>query len=301
MATEHPVDNLAVTELVAHSRGGPTVMRILLGSQLRRMRLARGISREDAGFAIRASHAKITRLERGQVGFKIRDVEDLLTLYGLTDPKERAAMIDLVRQANAHGWWHKHSDVLPSWFNVYMGLEEAASVIRAFEVQFVPGLLQTEAYARAVIGLSRTATTTAEIDSRVDMRMRRKERLLEGGSRLWAVIDEAGLRRPYGGDDVLREQLDHLIQLADHPRVTIQLAPFSMGGHPAAGGPFTILRFASDQLPDIVYLEQLASALYLDKYEETHGYTEIMDHVTIQAPVPAETPALLARIRDSLP
>lgn len=301
MATEHPVDDLTVTELVAQSLGGPTVIRILLGSQLRRMRLARGISREDAGFAIRASHAKITRLERGQVGFKVRDVEDLLTLYGLTDPKERAAILDLVRQANANGWWHKHSDVLPSWFNVYMGLEEAASIIRTFEVQFVPGLLQTKAYARAVMELSRTATTISEIDSRVDMRMQRKERLLQGGSRLWAVIDEAGLRRPYGGDEVLREQIDHLIELTEHPRVTIQLAPFAMGGHPAAGGPFTILRFASDQLPDIVYLEQLASALYLDKYEETHSYTEIMDHVTIQAPVPAETPALLRQIRDSLP
>lgn len=300
MTSEQPADGLAVNELVAQSNSGPTVMRILLGAQLRRMRVAKGISREDAGFAIRASHAKITRLERGQVGFKVRDVEDLLTLYGLTDPGERRALLDLVHRANAHGWWHKHSDVLPSWFNVYMGLEEAASIIRSFEVQFVPGLLQTEDYARAVIELSRTATAKNEIDSRVAMRMRRKERLLTSDSRLWVVIDEAGLRRPYGGDAVLRSQLDHLIELSAHPNITIQLTPFAMGGHPAAGGPFTILRFASDQLPDIVYLEQLASALYLDKYEDTHGYAEIMDRVTMQAPFPTATPDLLRQIRDSL-
>ncbi|OLT29758.1 transcriptional regulator [Nocardiopsis sp. CNR-923] len=281
-------------DFLANSSGGPTVLRILLGSQLRRLRQSRGISRHDAGYAIRASHAKISRMELGQVSFKPRDVDDLLKLYGVDDPAEREALLGLISSANAQGWWHKYGDVLPQWFGVYIGLEEAASVIRTFEVQFVPGLLQSEEYARSVIRLSRTATSEEDVTNRVNMRMHRRRRFAESQApRLWAVIDEAVLHRPYGDDDIMRGQIEHLIAMTRRPNITIQVATFAMGGHAAAGGPFSILRFPTPQLPDVVYLEQLSSALYFDKYDDTHRYAQTMDHLATQAPPPNETEGIL--------
>ncbi|MFC9087824.1 helix-turn-helix domain-containing protein [Nocardiopsis dassonvillei] len=287
--------NLQVTQdFLANSSGGPTVLRILLGTQLRRLRQEKGISRHDAGYAIRASHAKISRMELGQVSFKRRDVDDLLKLYGVDRADQREALLGLVSSANAQGWWHKYGDVLPNWFGVYVGLEEAASVIRTFEVQFVPGLLQSEDYARSVIRLSRTATSDEDVDSRVQMRMRRQRRFVEPDApRLWAVIDEAVLHRPYGDTRVMREQIEHLIGMARRPNITLQIATFAMGGHPAAGGPFSILRFPTPQLPDVVYLEQLSSALYFDKYDDTHRYAQTMDHLATQAPPPSATEEIL--------
>ncbi|QVJ01913.1 helix-turn-helix domain-containing protein [Nocardiopsis eucommiae] len=292
-----PTPNHQVTQdFLANSSGGPTVLRILLGTQLRRLRQEKGISREDAGYAIRASHAKISRMELGQVSFKHRDVDDLLKLYGVREPAQREALVGMISSANAQGWWHKYGDVLPQWFGVYVGLEEAASVIRTFEVQFVPGLLQTEAYARAVIQLSRTATSEEDVNSRVNMRMHRQRRFTsaEGDPpRLWAVIDEAVLHRPFGGAEVMREQVEHLLEMARRPNITLQIATFAMGGHPAAGGPFSILRFPTPQLPDVVYLEQLSSALYFDKFDDTSRYAQTMDHLATQAPLPGQTPDLL--------
>ncbi|WP_026122994.1 helix-turn-helix domain-containing protein [Nocardiopsis halotolerans] len=287
--------NLQVTQdFLANSSGGPTVLRILLGTQLRRLRQEQGISRHDAGYAIRASHAKISRMELGQVSFKRRDVDDLLKLYGVDDTDQREALLGLISSANAQGWWHKYGDVLPNWFGVYVGLEEAASVIRTFEVQFVPGLLQSEDYARSVIRLSRNATSDEDVDSRVRMRMYRQRRFVEPEApRLWAVIDEAVLHRPYGAPEVMRGQIEHLIEMGRRPNVTIQIATFAMGGHPAAGGPFSILRFPTPQLPDVVYLEQLSSALYFDKYDDTHRYAQTMDHLATQAPPPDATEEIL--------
>ena len=179
---------------------GPTVLRILLGSQLRRLRERRGITREDAGYTIRASGSKISRMELGRVSFKERDVTDLLTLYGVNDPDERAALVDLARQANSPGWWHKYSDVLPDWFQVFVGLEEAASLIRSYEIQFVPGLLQTADYARAVVQHGQRAADPEEVEHRVSLRVERQRVLTKPDPpRLWAVVDEAVLRRPIGG------------------------------------------------------------------------------------------------------
>ncbi|CAL9524163.1 hypothetical protein SUDANB121_03915 [Nocardiopsis dassonvillei] len=299
MVADH-AENFQVTrDFLANSSGGPTVLRILLGTQLRKLRQEKGISREDAGYAIRASHAKISRMELGQVSFKHRDVEDLLKLYGVTDAAEREALLGLITSANAQGWWHQYSDVLPNWFGVYVGLEEAASVIRTFEVQFVPGLLQSEGYARSVIRLSRTATSEEDIDSRVQMRMHRQRRFTEGeGPRLWAVIDEAVLHRPYGDAAVMRGQIEHLIEMSRRPNITVQVATFAMGGHPAAGGPFSILRFPTPQLPDVVYLEQLSSSLYFDKFEDTSLYAQTMDHLATQAPPPSATEGILRSFLD---
>jgi transcriptional regulator with XRE-family HTH domain len=268
----------------SRGNGGPTVLRILLGAQLRRLREARRISLEDAANVIRASASKMSRLETGRVGFKDRDIADLLTLYGVSDPEQRDALRTLARNASTQGWWHDYSDVLPSWFEAYVGLEEAATSIRSYEIQFVPGLLQTEDYARAVTLLGHGNSPADEVDRRVGLRMARQDLLTRAQpAHMWAVLDEAVLRRPIGRPGVMRSQLKYLLELADRPNVTIQVIPFQNGGHAAAGGAFSILRFAELDLPDIVYLEQLTSALYLDKRQTVDHYLAVMERLCLEA------------------
>jgi transcriptional regulator with XRE-family HTH domain len=280
--------------------GGPTALRILLGAQLRRLREARRITLDEAGEVIRASGSKVSRLETGRVGFKDRDIADLLTFYGVTDEQQRGALRDLARSASARGWWHDYSDVLPAWFEAYIGLEEAATSIRAYEIQFVPGLLQTEDYARAVTLLGHHAAPSDEIERRVGLRMARQALLAEARPvHLWAVLDEAVLRRPAGRPGVMRRQLQHLLESADRPNVTIQVVPFRAGAHAAAGGQFSILRFAERDLPDVVYLEQLTSALYLDKRETVEHYMAVMDRLCLEAlPAASTASAISAVLRD---
>jgi transcriptional regulator with XRE-family HTH domain len=282
-------------------QGGPTVLRIVLGTQLRRLREANGITREAAGEAIRASHAKISRLELGRVGFKQRDISDLLDLYGVTDEAVRSEFLKMAEQANARGWWHQHAPVLPSWFEMYLGLEHSASVIRTYQVQFVPGLLQTEDYARNVILVGHQAESADEIDRRVNLRMTRQKMLHEPGApQFWAVIDEAALSRPFGPPHVMKEQLEHLLEMSELPNVTVQVLPFRFGSHAAAGGAFTILRFAESDLPDIVYLEQLNSAVYLDKRNEVEDYLAVMERVSVQADTPTKSMAMLRQLISDL-
>ena len=275
----------------------PTVRRIGLGNALRRLREEAGIGPEAAGRAIRASRAKISRLETGRVGFKSRDVADLLTLYGVTDPDRRAELLDHARQANQPGWWHRYSDLLPSWYETYLGLEQAASVIRTFELQYIPALLRTPDYARAVTRL--TYTRAEEIERRVELGMHRKKLLTQAHPpTLWAVIDESALRRSVcNRPEVLRAQLGHLIDMNSRPNVFLQFVPLNNGGHAAAGGPFTLLRFAQPDLPDIVYLEQLAGALYLDKRSDTERYAVVMDRLVRKLEPPDDAVAILQRIR----
>ncbi|MEV0002863.1 helix-turn-helix transcriptional regulator [Micromonospora sp. NPDC050980] len=280
---------------------GPTVLRMLLGAQLRRLRESAGVSRESAGWEIRSSESKISRMELGRVGFKERDVADLLTLYGVVAPADRAALLKLARDANSPGWWHRYGDVLPAWFQSYLGLEAATALIRTYEVQFVPGLLQTAAYAREVILLGHRGAAPAELDRRVGLRMERQELLRRADPpQLWAVLDEAVLRRPIGGAAVMREQLDALIEATAAPHVRLQIVPFTAGGHAAASGAFSILRFGDKDLPDIVYIEQLTSAIYLDKRDDLDYYAEAMERLCVEAAPPERTPELLARVRDEL-
>jgi transcriptional regulator with XRE-family HTH domain len=270
---------------------------MLLGAQLRRLRESKGLTREDAGWEIRASESKISRMELGRVGFKERDVADLLTLYGVTQEEERSALLMLAREANTPGWWHRFGDVLPNWFQSYVGLEAAAALIRTYEVQFVPGLLQTEEYARAVIMLGHGTASASEIDRRVRLRMARQQLITRPDPpRLWGVLDEATLRRPIGGAKVMRGQLEALIEATKLPNVTLQVIPFAAGGHAAAGGAFTILRFPEQDLPDVVYSEQLTSGLYLDKREDVDEYAAAMDRLCIEAEHPGRTADILAGI-----
>jgi transcriptional regulator with XRE-family HTH domain len=282
--SEGPVLNMASLTSVS----SPSVLRILLGAQLRRLRESKRITLEDAGNVIRASHSKMSRLESGRVGFKDRDVVDLFVYYGVTDQAQIQALRAIATRANSRGWWQDYSDILPSWFEEYISLEEAAIEIHGFEVQFVPGLLQTEEYARAVTLLS--YSNPKEIGRRVSLRMARQARLSGAAPvSLGIVLDEATLIRPIGGVSVMRAQLKHLIEMAQRPNVTIQVLPFKAGGHAAAGGPFSVLHFAESDLSDVVFLEQLASGQYLEKPELVRKYLAVMESLRFEAATPADS------------
>jgi hypothetical protein len=279
---------------------GPTVQRLVLGGHLRRLREEASITTEQAASAIRGSHSKISRMEHGRVGFKERDIGDLLSLYGVTSGEEREALLKLAREANTPGWWQGYSDILPHWVEPYFGLEAAASFIRIYELQFVPGLLQTAGYAHALIRLG-NASTEEDVTRRAEARIARQEILArENPPRLWAVMDEGALRRSIGGKAVMREQIRHLADMCEHPAVTLQILPFQVGAHPAMGGPFTILRFSEPDLRDVVYIEQLTSALYLDKAAEVDSYLEVMEQLCLQAEPATKTPQLLKAALNSL-
>jgi transcriptional regulator with XRE-family HTH domain len=281
--------------------GGPTVQRMLVGTQLRRLRTEAGLSREQAGEAIRASEWKIHRLENGQVGFKERDIIDLLRLYGVTDPTEVAEFVALAREANNPGWWQHYGDVLPPWFRTYVDLESVATLIRTYEGQFIPGLLQTDDYMRAVVRGAHLDESSEEVGRRVRLRMARQTLLTgEQPPRLWAVVDEAAMRRPVGGREVMRSQMERLIEAAKLPNVTLQVLAFDAGAHPAMVGSFSVLRFPEEELPDVVYLEHLTSALYLNKPEEVDQYLHIMESICVRAAPPDQTVALLHQIMEEL-
>ena len=281
--------------------GGPTVRRMLVGAQLRRLRTELGLSREEAGETIRASEWKIHRLENGQVGFKERDVIDLLRLYEVTDPDDVAAFLLLIREANTPGWWQHYGDVLPRWFRTYVDLESAATLIRTYEGQFIHGLLQTDDYMRAVIGGAQLEESSEEMGRRVRLRMARQTLLTrEHPPRLWAVVDEAALRRPVGGPEVMRGQLERLIDASKLPNVTLQVLPFAVGAHSGMPGAFSILRFADPELPDVVYLEHLTNAVYLDKRDEVERYLDVMESLCDDSEHPGRTVELLERILDEV-
>jgi hypothetical protein len=281
--------------------GGPTVQRMLVGTQLRRLRIDAGLSREQAGEAIRASEWKIHRLENGQVGFKERDIIDLLRLYGVADPTEVAEFLALAREANSPGWWQHYGDVLPPWFRTYVDLESVATLIRTYEGQFIPGLLQTDDYMRAVVQGAHLDESSEEVGRRVRLRMARQVLLTRAQPpRLWAVVDEAAMRRPVGGREVMRGQLERLIEAAKLPNVTLQVLAFDAGAHPGMVGAFSVLRFPEEELPDVVYLEHLTSALYLNKPEEVDQYLHVMESICVRAAPPDQTVALLHQILEEL-
>ncbi|WP_243725952.1 helix-turn-helix domain-containing protein [Actinomadura rubrisoli] len=283
----------------AHS--GPTVLRILLGGQLRRLRETKGISPKDAGEAIRASPSKISRLELGRVGFKKRDVADLLTLYGVVAAEEREPLLDLAERANRPGWWQRYNDILPPWFEVYIGLEEAASALRVHETRFVPELLQTEDYARAALELGHPLASATEIERRVKV-LTRRQRILRRPEppQLWVLVDEAALRHPIGDREIMRAQIAALIDAVGSKGVTLQIVPPSRSAVTAMGGAFSLLRFAEPSLPDVVYIEQLTSALYLDKTTDLLVYKRHLDRQSVNASPPGATKELLTAMLDGL-
>lgn len=279
---------------------GPTARRIMLGAQLRRLREASEITRADAGYAIRGSESKISRLELGRVSFKERDVADLLTMYGVSDLAQREAFLGMVRQSNEPGWWQRYTDLMPDWFQDFVGLEESASRIQTYELQFVPGLMQTRDYAMAIASRGRPDSASADIERRVALRMQRQKLLARPDApRLWAVVDESVLHRPIGGRRVMQEQLDYLLELTRQPNVALQVVPYVLSGY-AAEGAFTILRFAEPELPNLIYIEHLGGALYLDKRAEFELYSRAIDRLMVDALTPEQTRQMLNKVRADL-
>ena len=278
---------------MADAVGGPTVLRLLLGAQLRRLRESKGISAHDAAQAIRGSESKISRIELGRNAVREIDIADLLTLYGIADKTEREQLLSLASRANQPGWWHRYHDVLPPWFQAYIGLEESAQSIRSYDAQFVPGLLQTEEYAAAVLALGDFSLDEAE--RLVVLRKERQRHFAAGGTRLWAIVDEVALRRPVGGPAVLGRQLEYLSELSQQPWLTLQITPFPTVSH-AAPGSFCLLRFADPALPDMVYAEQLNSATYIDKRAEVEPYLLALERLSLVSCTPADAADVLRGI-----
>lgn len=277
---------------------GTTTLRVMIGGKLRQLRQDAEISRDDAAYEIRADASKISRLELGRVSFRLRDVRDLMVMYGVQDEDEIERVVDMAREANRPSKWRRYSDYLPDWFSNYLEMEGAASMIRTYEVQVVPGLLQSEAYARAVMMLGYGHTPLTEIDKRIDVRMKRQEILDREEKRpeLWAVIDEAALHRPFGGANVMHGQIKALIDFCDKPNVRVQIVPFTAGAHSGAGAPFTWLRFAYEELSDVIYLEHLTGGLYLERDNEIDAYQAAMEHLCVQATQPHKTQDFLRKI-----
>jgi transcriptional regulator with XRE-family HTH domain len=272
--------------------GGPTVLRILLGSHLRRLREARGITTSEAAHELRVSMSKISRIEHGRSAIREIDVLDLLTLYGV-HTREREQLLTLAEQSNRPGWWHKYNDILPEWFQLYVGMEEAAQSIRVYEAQFIPGLLQTEDYAAAVISLDDNPIGPSE--RLVMLRKERQRRFRKGNQRLWVIIEETALRRPVGGPGVQLEQLRYLQEACASHVLTLQVIPYGAGGHATPGG-FSVLRFAERDLPDIVYVENLTGALYLDQRTDVDRYLAVLNRLSGLATSPDQTQQLLSHI-----
>ncbi|WP_262057282.1 helix-turn-helix domain-containing protein [Streptomyces sp. STR69] len=283
--------------------GVPSVLRMILGRQLEELRTRAGLTYEQAGEAIGVSHSTIRRMEAAKVArLRLADAEKLLQVYGVTDRQEIDTFLKSVREASKRGWWHTYRDVMPDWFAAYLSLEQAALQVRAYENEFVHGLLQTEEYARALLGAGNPHAPTEATERRVALRMRRQELLTrEAPPRVWVVMDETVLRWPVGGAAVMRAQVAHLIEVNRLPHVTLQIMPFANGPHPAMrAGAFHLFRFRAPELPDVVYLNGLVGAVYLDKGDDVVVYREALDRLGAQAAPARKTEALLGAIRKEL-
>ena len=248
---------------------GSAIARIRLGARLRRLREARGVTAQQAAAAIGGSDSKISRIELGRHAAREIDVVDLLTLYQVTDSGQREELLDLASQALAAPWWQHSADLLPPWFQTYLGLEEAAAGILSYDTHAIPGLLQTPDYCAGLLG---AADFDAEETRRmVEVQARRIERFAARGWRLRAVIDEAVLLRPVTGHQVHAGQLRHLREAAAWPGVTVRIRPLAAGAAAAPAG-FTIVQMADPDLPDVVYTEQLTAASYLDRPADVRRY-----------------------------
>ncbi|MFJ5994497.1 helix-turn-helix transcriptional regulator [Streptomyces sp. NPDC092370] len=286
---------------MSEPRSAPTVGQVVLGRRLLDLRERAGMNREEAARILRVAPATVRRMEMAEVTLKIPYLQLLLKAYGISD-EEAEAFVRLAEDANKPGWWQRFHDILPGWFSMYVSLEGAAGVIRSYEPHFVPGLLQTEEYARAVLRSGAIGQTRPEdIERHVALRMRRQDLLTrEDAPRLWVVMEETALRRPAGGPEVMRDQIDKLLDATKLPNVTLQIASFANGPHPGTYGPFVLFRFAVPELPDMVYSEYLTGAVYLDARTEVATHLEVMDRMAAQAATAHRTKEILQDLRKEL-
>jgi len=288
---------------VSDNRSGgsaPTVLRIVLGKRLRTLREQAGVSFEDAARAIEVTPLTVRRIEKAEVGLRIPYVRELLVTYGVP-AQEIDDFLELAREANQPGWWYKYRAVLPEWFKAYVSLESEATVIRLYEPHYVPGLLQTHDYAAALLRVGFPNESKEDIDRRVSLRLKRQDLLAKSEApAVWAILDETVLRRPVGGTEVMRAQIDRMLQSLEQPKVRIQIMPLAVGAHPGAFGPFHHFRFGFSELPDVVYSENLTGAVYVDRPEDVVSYLEVLDRMSVQAEPVARTRDILAELRKEL-
>ncbi|MEU3824919.1 helix-turn-helix domain-containing protein [Streptomyces sp. SID486] len=264
------------------SNVNPTVRRRRLGQELRRLRELKGMTAEEVAERLLVSQSKISRLENGRRSISQRDVRDLCGVYEVEDQRIVDSLMEMARDSRQQGWWHTFGDIP---YSVYIGLETDAESLRVYEPQLVTGLLQTRAYAEALVQGALPETSTAEIEKRVQVRMRRQERISAEHNplRLWVVLDEAALRRVVGSRLVMREQLEHLIEMSQMPHVTVQVLPFEVGAHPGLNGQYAILEFADAADSSVVYLEGVTSDLYLEKAQDVQKYAVMYEHLRAQS------------------
>lgn len=285
----------------ARAAGVPTVRRVVLGKRLQDLRERAGLSIEEAAGALDVNQATIRRMEKAEVGLKPVYVEKLLRTYGVDDADTVEGFVTLAREANEPGWWHRYRDVLPTWFGTFVSLEGEAAIIRGYEPQYVPGLLQTADYARAILRAGLPHASAAEIEQLVQLRLERQGLLSRAdGPALWMVIDEAVLRRQVAPTPVMRAQVDRLVEAAELSNVTLQVLPFAAGAHAAMYGPFQIFRFNLPELPDLVYSESLTGAIYLDERSDVSAYLEALDRICAMAVPAPDVAAILARLRKEI-
>ena len=270
----------------------PTVRRRRLGAELRRLREQKGLTAEEVAQQLLVSQSKISRLENGRRSISQRDVRDLCGVYGVEDVRIVESLMQMAKESRQQGWWHAFGDIP---YSVYIGLETEAASLRVFEPQVVPGLLQTPAYAAAMIAGNLPEATPEQVDKRVSVRMRRQERITdpEGPLRMWAVVDEAALCRRVGDDQVMREQLLRLVEVSHLPHVTVQVLPFDVGAHPGLSGQFAVLEFTDTTDATVVYLEGVNSDLYLEKDTDVQAYSVMYEHLRAQALSAEQTRAFI--------
>lgn len=291
---------MSETRVGGSAPAAPTVLRMVLGKRLRQLREQAGVSFDEAARAIEVTALTVRRMEKAEVGLRIPYVKELLRTYGVS-ANEIEDFLSLAREANQPGWWHKFRDVLPEWFSAYVSLESEAAVIRLYEPQYVPGLLQTRDYAAALIRVGFPNASAEEVERHVTLRLRRQDLLVKPEApAIWAILDETVLRRAVGGPAVMRAQIDRLAEATERPKVRIQIMRFAAGPHPGAYGPFHYFRFGFSELPDIVYTEGLAGAQYVDQPADVVTYLEVLDRMSVQAEPVARTRDILAELRKEL-
>ncbi|MEV6393608.1 helix-turn-helix transcriptional regulator [Streptomyces sp. NPDC051907] len=275
------------------SNVNPTVRRRRLGQELRRLRELKGMTAEEVAERLLVSQSKISRLENGRRSISQRDVRDLCGVYEVEDHRIVDSLMQMAKDSRQQGWWHAFGDIP---YSVYIGLETDAASLRVYEPQVVPGLLQTRPYAEALIAGALPESGTTDVEKRVSVRLRRQERIkdAEHPLRLWVVIDEAALHRLVGDKQLMREQLEHLVELSQLPHVTVQVLPFEMGAHPGINGQYAILEFPDASDSSVVYIEGVTSDLYLEKAHDVQKYSVMYEHLRAQALNVDQTRAFIA-------
>jgi Domain of unknown function (DUF5753)/Helix-turn-helix domain len=276
---------------------GPTVRRRRLGTELRRLREAHSIKLEEVAEKLGLAASTLSRIETGKAPTRTAYLTAMLDLYGVQDPASRQVLINMAREGQRKGWWAAWEDVLPTGFDVYVGLEAEAASVRTYEPLVVHGLLQTEAYARAASTAVRMKQTPDQIERRVALRMQRQEVILRADPlQLWVILDEAVIRRTMGSPELMREQLSHLADASQWPNVTLQVLPFSSGPNPGLLGGFAILEFPERFDPDIVYTEGVAGQAYLEREKDVRARAEAFDLLRAAALSPADSTDLIIKL-----